>query len=82
MGGGLVAFPFFYEVSQYFGLEAFGGPEFSKENDVEAFMSEFGATFLLMWAIYIVREESFPRRLPSLLSSVSRPFFALSMTAA
>ena len=54
MGGGLVAFPFFYEVSQYLGLESFGGPEFSKENDVEAFMSEFGATFLLMWAIYIV----------------------------
>lgn len=57
MGGGLVAFPFFYEVSNYLKLEPFGGPEFSQENDVEAFMSEFGATFVLMWAIYVVRMD-------------------------
>jgi glycerol uptake facilitator-like aquaporin len=56
MGGGLVSFPFFYEVSDYFQLTPFGGPEYSQDNDVEAFLSEFLATFFLMWTIYTVRE--------------------------
>lgn len=55
MGGGLVAFPLFNEISTFFNLTPFGGPEFSQENDAEAFLSEFCATFLLMWAIYLVR---------------------------
>ena len=54
MGGGLVAFPFFHYVSETLSLTPFGGPEFSEEADVEAFISEFVATFLLMWTIYIV----------------------------
>jgi glycerol uptake facilitator-like aquaporin len=55
MGGGLVAFPLFQAISDHFNLTPFGGPQFSKESDIEAFISEFCATFLLMWAIYIVR---------------------------
>lgn len=57
MGGGLVAFPFFQYVSEQTNLTPFGGPEFSKENDVDAFLSEFFASFLLMWAIYILNWE-------------------------
>ena len=55
MGGGLVSFPLFQFVSEQFNLTPFGGPEFSQENNVDAFLSEFFASFLLMWAIYIVR---------------------------
>ena len=54
MGGGLVAFPLFHFVSEQFGLTPFGGPEASHENYAEAFVSEFVASFLLMWVIYIV----------------------------
>jgi glycerol uptake facilitator-like aquaporin len=54
MGGGLVAFPLFHFVSEQLGLTPFGGPEFSQDNDAEAFVSEFVASFLLMWVIYIV----------------------------
>ena len=54
MGGGLVAFPLFQAISDHFNLTPFGGPEFSKESNIDAFLSEFCATFLLMWAIYIV----------------------------
>ena len=54
MGGGLVAFPLFQYASEQFNLTPFGGPEFSQENDVDAFLSEFFASFLLMWVIYIV----------------------------
>jgi len=57
MGGGLVAFPFFQFVSEQMNLTPFGGPEFSKENDVDAFLQEFCASFLLMWAIYILNWE-------------------------
>lgn len=57
MGGGLVAFPLFQFVSKQFNLTPFGGPEFSQENDVDAFLSEFFASFLLMWAIYILNWE-------------------------
>jgi hypothetical protein len=56
MGGGLVAFPLFQELSLHLGLTPFGGPQFSQENDVEAAISEFVATFFLLWAIYIVSE--------------------------
>ncbi len=54
MGGGLVSFPLFHALSEMLNLTPFGGPEFSKDNSAEAFLSEFGAMFLLMWAIYIV----------------------------
>ena len=54
MGGGLVAFPLYHYVSEQLGLEPFGGPEFAAENEVDAFLEEFVASFLLMWAIYIV----------------------------
>jgi glycerol uptake facilitator-like aquaporin len=59
MGGGLVAFPIFYEISNSLKLTPFGGPEFSQDNDVEAFMGEFAATFFLMWAIYLVRMNDY-----------------------
>lgn len=55
MGGGLIAFPLFKALSDSLNLTPFGGPEFAKDNDAEAFLSEFVAMFLLMWAIYIVR---------------------------
>ena len=54
MGGGLVAFPLFQYLAEQFNLTPFGGPEFSQDNDVDAFLSEFVASFLLMWVIYIV----------------------------
>mmetsp|Transcript_32801 Transcript_32801/g.79734 ORF Transcript_32801/g.79734 Transcript_32801/m.79734 type:complete len:278 (-) Transcript_32801:264-1097(-) len=57
MGGGLVAFPLFQAMSDHFNLTPFGGPEFSKESNADAFLSEFSATFLLMWAIYILNWE-------------------------
>jgi len=57
MGGGLVSFPLFQFVSEQFNLTPFGGPEFSQENNVDAFLSEFFASFLLMWAIYILNWE-------------------------
>lgn len=57
MGGGLVAFPLFQYISEQLNLTPFGGPEFSEEADVEAFISEFLASFLLMWAIYILNWE-------------------------
>jgi len=57
MGGGLVAFPLFHFVSEQFGLTPFGGPEASHENYAEAFVSEFVASFLLMWVIYILNWE-------------------------
>ncbi|CAB9514026.1 expressed unknown protein [Seminavis robusta] len=61
MGGGLIAFPFFHAVSNYLGLEPFGGPEFNMESDeyeaAEAALSEFCATMLLAFAIYILNWE-------------------------
>lgn len=41
-------------------MEPFGGPEFNihdKEEAIEAFLSEFFATALLMWAIFILNWE-------------------------
>lgn len=58
MGGGLVAFPLFHYISLEFNLTPFGGPEFVKENDVDSFISEFVASFILMWVIYIVRKKN------------------------
>lgn len=57
MGGGLVAFPLFHYISVELNLTPFGGPEFVQENDVDAFVSEFVASFLLMWVIYILNWE-------------------------
>jgi len=57
MGGGLVAFPLFQFISEQMNLNPFGGPEFSKDNNVDAFLSEFFSFFLLMWAIYILNWE-------------------------
>ena len=56
MGGGLVAFPLFHHVSEHVGLTPFGGPEFSEGNEIDAFLSELVASFVLMWVIYIVSE--------------------------
>jgi glycerol uptake facilitator-like aquaporin len=60
MGGGLVAFPLFQFASEQLNLTPFGGPEFSQDNDVDAFLSEFFASFLLMWVIYIVSAYFLP----------------------
>mmetsp|Transcript_6601 Transcript_6601/g.16086 ORF Transcript_6601/g.16086 Transcript_6601/m.16086 type:complete len:284 (+) Transcript_6601:239-1090(+) len=57
MGGGLVAFPLFHYISETLNLTPFGGPEFSDENHVDAFVSEFLSSFLLMWVIYILNWE-------------------------
>lgn len=56
MGGGLVAFPLFHAVSNYFELTPFGGPEYSTDKDhfsyAEGFLSEFVATFLLALVVF------------------------------
>jgi glycerol uptake facilitator-like aquaporin len=60
LGGGLVAFPLFHALSEAMKMEPFGGPEFNiDDNDeaIEAFLSEFFATALLMWAIFILNWE-------------------------
>jgi len=57
MGGGLVAFPLFQFAAEQLNLTPFGGPEFTQDNDVDAFTSEFVASFLLMWVIYILNWE-------------------------
>ena len=59
-GGGLVAFPLFHAVSEAFEMTPFGGPEFdihSKSEAIEGFLSEFCATALLMWAIFLLNWE-------------------------
>lgn len=58
LGGGLAAFPIFHALSNAMNWTPFGGPEFNMEDEViEAFMSEFMATLLLMMAIYILNWE-------------------------
>ena len=60
MGGGLIAFPLYQALSDYLNITPFGGPEFNVEDydqAMEAFLSEFGATLLLLWAIYLVNWE-------------------------
>lgn len=59
MAGGLLAFPVFHIVSDSLNMTPFGGPEFDLGggHPVEAFLSEFAATTLLMFLIYIVNWE-------------------------
>ena len=60
LGGGLTAFPLFHAVAEAFELQPFGGPEFNLDDNneaVEAFLSEFCATALLMWAIFLLNWE-------------------------
>lgn len=61
LGGGLLAFPLYHAISETMEWTAFGGPEFIQPDDaehaVEAFLSESCATFLLMFAIYILNWE-------------------------
>lgn len=55
MGGGLISFPLFHFLAESMNWTPFGGPEFHMTSNAEAAISEFTSTFLLMWAIYIVR---------------------------
>jgi glycerol uptake facilitator-like aquaporin len=61
MGGGLLAFPLFYALSNYYGLTPFGGPEYLMDTDhhsnAEAFLSETEATFLLAILVFAVNLE-------------------------
>jgi len=57
MGGGMISFPLFHIISDMMKLEPFGGPEFSKDSNADAAISEFVSMFLLMWAIYILNWE-------------------------
>jgi glycerol uptake facilitator-like aquaporin len=54
--GGLIAFPFFHAISDALKWTPFGGPEF-KGSYVDAFLSEFGASLCLMFAIYTLNWE-------------------------
>lgn len=60
MGGGLVAFPIFNVLAKEMNLTPLGGPEFDPTGDeegIEAAFSEFVATVLLMFLIYLVNWE-------------------------
>lgn len=57
MGGGLISFPLFHAISEAMKWTPFGGPQFNMENNAEAAISEFCASFLLMWVIYILNWE-------------------------
>ena len=60
LAGGLFSFPFYHAISVAFDLTPFGGPEFNIRGEysiAEAFISEFCATMLLCFAIYIVNWE-------------------------
>ena len=60
MSGGLMSFPFCFCISEKINLIPFGGPEFEIDDDaegIEAFLSEFGATFLLCLVICTVNWE-------------------------
>lgn len=57
MGGGMISFPLFHIMSEALNWEPFGGPEFNKDSNVDAAISEFISMFLLMWAIYILNWE-------------------------
>jgi len=79
MGGGLVAFPLFQYAAEQFNLTPFGGPEFTAEADVDAFLSEFMSTFLLMWVIYIVSRKTDANEFDKALelgSEIGRMFWA------
>eukprot|EP00980_Cylindrotheca_fusiformis_P020173 scaffold7250_cov131-Cylindrotheca_fusiformis.AAC.2 len=49
MGGGLISFPLFQIISDTLNLTPFGGPQFNKDSNGEAAISEFLAMFCLMW---------------------------------
>jgi len=61
LAGGLIAFPVYHAVSIALDWEPFGGPEFNMPDDAEhateAFMSEYSATVLLLFAIYLLNWE-------------------------
>lgn len=61
MGGGVIAFPLFHAISNQMKWTPFGGPEFNMDSDeygvAEAALSEFCATVLLCFAIYILNWE-------------------------
>lgn len=58
MAGGLIAFPLFHALSEVMKWQPFGGPEANtKEQEIEAAMSEFAATFLLCLIIYTLNWE-------------------------
>jgi glycerol uptake facilitator-like aquaporin len=61
LAGGLVAFPLYHAISDSLKLEPFGGPEFTLKADaghaVLPFLSEYSATLLLCFAIYILNWE-------------------------
>jgi|EP00979_Chaetoceros_neogracilis_P006600 glycerol uptake facilitator-like aquaporin len=60
MGGGLVAFPLFKAMTDVLGWTELGGPEFNADGDEDgsaAAWSEFTATMLLGFLIYIVNWE-------------------------
>lgn len=61
LAGGLTAFPIFHAISNAMNWEPFGGPEFNMadadDHATEQFMSEFIATFILCWAIFIFNWE-------------------------
>jgi glycerol uptake facilitator-like aquaporin len=59
--GGLIAFPLYHAISKMLDLQPFGGPEFYMNKDelgtAAAAISEFFATMLLCFAIYILNWE-------------------------
>jgi len=59
MGGGLISFPLFHALSDAMNWTPFGGPEFNMEENIDAAITEFLSTFLLMWAIYVVSHTVF-----------------------
>jgi len=58
MGGGMISFPLFHIMSEALNIEPFGGPEFNKDSNIDAAISEFVSMFLLMWVIYILNWEA------------------------
>ena len=75
MGGGLLSFPVFHAIADFMSMTPFGGPQFAKaeeeEHPVEAALSEFLATFLLCWAIYLVRRPTDKKLSRSFCQSIS-----------
>jgi glycerol uptake facilitator-like aquaporin len=60
LAGGLISFPLYHALAVTLELEPFGGPEFTIRGEysiAEAFLSEFFATILLCFTIYIVNWE-------------------------
>jgi glycerol uptake facilitator-like aquaporin len=61
LAGGLVSFPLYHAISNAMEWTPFGGPEFNQDSHdhatAEAFLSEFSATFCLMFVIYVLNWE-------------------------